>query len=280
MECPNPNCREEVPPHLRHCAVCGADAKVPNVRAATEAAEVSALDRRVQAVQGDAILNGSAMVLADFRQALENSSAVVCRSLSKVNELVSSDNQLFATFYQNVRSNAALPEDNEWDRIRQSVDSLLFPFYFEDLRFGALSIDGTGVTGYGPYCVRLKDVAIRDRASVFEENTIVFIKKHRIVAGDSLPLGYRAPWTNRAALAIAKLGRQLTPSTVRAEYQSILMGSGSRDGDFIEVHIFGPIHRRAIEHLSGSVPVRKSDKVILDSVKVKLKELGATCTIQ
>ena len=45
--------------------------------------------------------------------------------------------------------------------------------------------------------------------------------------------------------------------------------------DFIEVHIFGPIHHAAIEHVSGPEPKARSDKAIWNQVKRKLKALGA-----
>jgi hypothetical protein len=203
----------------------------------------------------------------------------VCRPLAQLNEILSSDNQLYATFYQNVQANSRLPQDNEWDRIRQAVDALLFPYYYEDIRFGALSLDGSGVSGYGDYCISLRQAAIRERASVFEENTILFIKKRRIVAGDVLPLGYRASWKNRAMLAAAKLGGRLNPATTSDEYQALLIPLSARDADFIEVHIFGPIHRLAIKHLSGPQPRKKADKLILRSIIRKLNEIGATSSI-
>jgi hypothetical protein len=111
---------------------------------------------------------------------------------------------------------------------------------------------------------------------VFEENTIVFIKRHRIVIGDPIPLGYRATWENRDSLVVAKLGGKLTPKTTTADFQSILISSTSTDADIIEVHIFGPIHRKAVERLSGPQPRKNADKAILASVKRKLKEIGAT----
>jgi hypothetical protein len=276
MKCLNPDCSEAVPDHLRYCVVCGADAKVPNVRAADRPAEVTALDQRLKAAEEDARIRGCLGNLNDFREAVAKSSAVVCRSLGVVNELVSSDNTLFATFYQGVHADARLPEDNEWDRIRQSVDSLLFPYYYDQMRFAALSIDGSGVTGYGEYCVVLKDAAIRDRASVFEENTILFVQHHRIVAGDPVPLGFRAIWANRDRLAAAKLEVQMTPSTKPDSYQTILVNSTIPDADFIEVNIYGPIHRRAVKQLSGPEPRRKADKAIFRSVLKKLREVGAT----
>jgi len=276
MECPNPECREEVPNHVRHCVVCGADAKAPNVRAASRNEELEALGQRVLAAEQRARLSGTYAILEDFRHAVENASAVICRSLGVVSEMLSNDNQLFGTFYQNIHAEARLPQHNEWDRIRQSVDSLLFPFYYQELRFAALSIDGSGVTGYGEYCIVLKDTAIKERATVFEENTIVFIKRHRIVPGDPLPLGYRATWDKRDSLAAAKLADRLTSSTTPNEYQSMLINAMATDGDFIEVHIYGPLHRRAVRHLLGREPRQRADKVIFRSVIQKLKEVGAT----
>lgn len=276
MDCPNPDCGEQVPDHVRHCVVCGADAKVPNVRAANRIDEISALNQRLKAAEKDSDKRSSLGILSDFRKAVANSSSVVCRSLGVVSELLSSDNTLFATFYKGIHGDARLPEDNEWDRIRQAVDSLLFPYYYEEIRYGALSIDGSGVTDYGEYCVSLKNTAIRDRATVFEENTILFVQHHRIVPGDPLPLGYRATWEDRDRLAAAKLGTQLSSSTKPEDYQAILINSKSKQPDFIEVNIFGPIHRRAVEHLSGPEPRRKADKVLLRSVLRKLREIGAT----
>jgi predicted nucleic acid-binding Zn ribbon protein len=276
MECPNPDCREQVPAHVRHCVVCGADAKVPNVRAADSTDEVKALEQRVLSAEQRAQALGYGRVLKDFQLAVSKSSAVICRSLGQVNDLVSGDNQLFATFYQSVHADARLPEDNEWDKIRQSVDSHLFPYYFHELRFAVVSIDGSGVTGYGDYCIVLKDSAIKERATVFEENTVLFIKRRRIVVGDPIPLGYRATWDRRDLLAVAKLSDRLSPSTTPSQYQSILISSTATDSDFIEVHVHGALHRRAIKELSGSEPKKKADRAMLNSIKRKLREVGAT----
>jgi hypothetical protein len=84
---------------------------------------------------------------------------------------------------------------------------------------------------------------------------------------------------NRSSLAVAKLGKRLTPTTAETEYPKLLATSDTTDPDFIEVHIYGPIHRRAIEHLSGLEPREKADKVLLKSVCRKLTEIGATMEI-
>ncbi len=272
-------CDEEIPDHVRSCVVCGADAGYPNVRAALRNEEVSALELRVKDAQEDANLRGCKSVLENFCASVAQSSVVISSSLAKINELLSNDNQLFATFYKAVGGETRLPEDNEWDKIRQAVDSLLFPYYAEHIHFGSLSIDLTGISTYGNYSMVLKELAIRDRATVFEENSIMFIKKRRIVAGDPLPLGYRTTWMNRSSLALAKLGKRLTPTTVGAEFPKLLATSDTTDPDFIEVHIYGPIHRRAIEHFSGPQPRQKADKVLLRSACRKLREIGATVEI-
>lgn len=277
MKCPN--CCEEVPEHLRSCVVCGADAGYPNVRAAVRNEEVNALKLRVKEAEENVASQGCGSILENLREVVAHSSAVVCCSLGKIKELVSSDNQLYQTYYQAIGSEARLPEDNEWDKIRGSVDSLFFPHYHEHIRFGSLSIDRTGISGYGGYSMVLKEMAIKDRATVFEENLILFVKRHRIVAGDPIPLGYRAPWIKRDSLAIAKIGKRLTHTSTEADFSNLLVNSDTRDTDCIEVHIYGPIHCRAIEYLSGSKPRQRADQVLLKSVIKKLKEIGVTVEI-
>jgi hypothetical protein len=271
------NCNEEIPDFYRFCTVCGADAGCPNVRAALRSDEVDALKLRVKEAEEYVTARGCKDILDQFCNSIAQSSVVIGSSLGRINALLSSDNELFVTFYKAVGSEARIPEDNAWDKIRQSVDSLLFPYYYEDIHFGSLSLDLTGISIFGSCFMVLKDLAIKDRATVFEENSIIFIRNHGIVAGDPFPLGYRATWTNRSLLVAAKLGKRLTPTTTEAEFPKLLADSDTKD--FVEVHIYGPIHRRAIKHLSVSEPLQKPDKVILKSVIKKCKEIGASMEI-
>ena len=277
MKCPK--CQEEIPDHVRSCVVCGVDVGYPNVRAALRDEEVNALKLRVKEVEEDANLRGCKSVLANFCASAANSSVVVGLPLGKINEFLSSDVQLFATFYQAVGGEARLPENNEWDKIRQAVDSLLFPFYADNIHFDSLSVDLCGISSYGPYFMVLKEMAIMDRSTVFEENSIIFIKKHRIVPGDPLPFGYRTTWMNRSSLVAAKLGKRLTAATTDGEFPQLLANPCIAPPDFIEVHIYGPIHRRAIKHISGPEPRQRADKVLLKSISKKLREIGATLEI-
>lgn len=168
MKCPN--CNEEVAEHVRHCVVCGADVGCPNVRAAQRTEEVDALELRAKEAKDNSIKRGCKKVFHDFRDAVATSSAVINRHIGQINEFASSDNALYQTYYQGVRSERRLPENNDWDSIRGSCKSLFFPNYHDNIRCGSLSINKIGVSGYGAYSVVLKDMAIKDRATVFEEN--------------------------------------------------------------------------------------------------------------
>lgn len=273
--CRNADCGAKIPGHVRSCVVCGEDAGFPNVRAAQDPKEKAALAARYQAAQADARSRGCADRLEEFRQAANQASAVLCRPIGKVAELVNSDNELYTTFYQLVEAWARLPEDNEWDKARGSVDAILFPHYHSEISFAALSIDGRGVTGYGALALVLSDVAIRLRSTVFEKNSIQFCREHQVVAGDPAPAGYRAEWRERGTLAAAKLYATITSATTEDQFAGILMDeSGGTTADFVEVHIYGPLHRRAITRVAGTKPQRRADQVLLRSVKAKLDEIG------
>ena len=275
MNCPNGECSAEVPAHKRNCVVCGTDAGCPNVRVASEFIEVRALALRFEQARTNAKSVGSEQVFSEFCNAVRSSKAVVSLPLSRINELVSSDNSLYGTFYQGVDADSRLPESNEWDSIRQSVDALVFPHYFKEIRFGALTLDGLGVAKYGDLSIVLRDVAIRNRTSVFEENTIEFVRKH-VPKGSAVPPGYRAVWDSRERLAAAKIAPRILSSTKKEEFPALLL-----DGDdFIEVHIFGPIHRRAIEKLTGKRPRQRTDRVLLKSIKRKVEEVGAEVEVK
>ena len=270
MNCPNSDCSAEIPAHVRFCVVCGTDVGCPNVRAASDVEEVQALDERVEKAHAHAKSVGAGEVLESFFKAVKSSKAVVSLPLGRIKELVTSDNSLYGTFYQGVEADMRLPEGNEWDSIRQSVDALVFPYYFEEIRFGALTLDGIGVSKYGNLSIVLIDSAIRNRSTVFEENTIEFVRSHKLI-GDVIPPGYRAVWDSRDKLATAKLAKKIRSSTTNEEFPKLLL-----DGDdYIEVHIYGPIHRRAIEKLTGTRPTNRYDRVIFESIEHKMREVDA-----
>ena len=276
------SCKRPVPDHMRNCPFCQGDVGFPNVRAANTSQERAALLERLDAARVSTAARKCEQVLNEFGAAVKQSRATICRSLSVVQRLMSSDSELYTNFYQQVGSEARLPENNVWDRGRSAVDATLFPLYNNKILFGALSLDKQCPSKYGAYAMVLREEMIQQRATVFEENSFVFCQsKHKIVTGDPVPTGYRAVWQERDQLAMAKLHSKLDAGTEPKEFPRILLNPGKDESnqDFIEVHIYGPIHRRAVETVAGPQPRAHEDEVILKSLKKKLTEVGATLEI-
>jgi len=280
MKCLNAKCREDVPEHLRNCVVCGADAGYPNVRMAERAAEMQSLERRFQDALQQATIKGSEQVTEQFRVAVGSSEAIISRPLSKLMELVSSDNELYTTYYHQVESQSRLPQANEYDQGRTAIDSVLFPNYHAEIRFAMLSLDARGLDYYGECSIALKEMAIQDRATVFEGNSFEFFQEKKIVAGKQPPLGYRTTWKNRDRLAVSKLGVKIDTSTTPSLFPGILISNATGKGDFVEVHIYGPIHRRAIKSVVVKQPNKKADKTLLKSMRNKLAQIGASLKVE
>jgi hypothetical protein len=273
-----PACGERVPDSARNCPGCQLDSGFPNVRAADLPEEGLALQQRLTDAEISAKARGCDGILRDFGKAVLRSKAVLCRSLGAVSSLVSNDNALYTNFYKQVIGEVRLPEDNRFDRGRSAVDGTLFPNYSTEICFAALSLNNIGPTDYGPYTIVLKENRISQRATVFEENAFTFCQiKHHIVVGDPIPPGYRAVWVQRDRLAMAKLHSNIELTTRPADYPSIISHRGSKpaEDDFIEVHIWGPIHRSAIELVVGPKPKSREDRVLCMSLERKLKDVGA-----
>lgn len=279
MDCPT--CGEPFPSHVRHCPACQADVGFPNVREAQRSEERQALDTRYTAALSAAAASSTQHTAADFCDAIQKrSQAVICYNIGALHKLVSSDNELYATFYQLVRAGARLPEDNEMDRIRGSIDAMLFPHYHEEIRFAALSLNGRGVTSYGAYTVVIDTQKIHLRSTVFECNSLHFFQRN-VTAWKPPPPGFRAEWRDRDKLTLAKLGTRMKPDTSSDEFPGLLLHSdGDRDKDeFVEVHIYGPINRRSIECVFGPKPKKKQDKVLFEKLRETLDDINVPLNV-
>ena len=277
---PNVTCSEcgaDVPSHARYCSACAADVGFPNVRLANRADEQSALAIRVQNAKTSATARGIASTLDVFGITVATSRSVVARDLGTLHSLVKSENTLYISFHQQVRSSSRIPEDNKWDRGRAAEDNTINPIFFDQINFACLSLDGMGASGYGDYHITLKDKLIERRTTVFEENPFIFCQRHRIIAGDAPPLGYRATWENRGLLAVAKLQAKITVVTTPDQFPGVLVQRNAKPGsdDFIEAHIYGPLHRSTIERVIGPRPRRGAELVIWKSVVKTLRDIGA-----
>lgn len=247
------HCGFDIPPSWERCPHCALPGLFPNVRAAEREEEVDALESRYRTAVEDAAKRGCHDRVQEFEVALARSVAVIARPMNEVERLATSQKELYSTHYKLAQAEVRLPSGEKWDVLRQVADSPLFPDYKEHIRFAALSLDGLGVTNYGGCSLILKKHMIAHRASVFEENSVVFLDHHDIRAArlHELPRGFRATWDQRAKLCLAKLADRIKIDTQPESFGAILLvpGRTTADDEFIEVHIWGPISIHSCERV-------------------------------
>jgi hypothetical protein len=262
------------------CPHCGRPGLFPNVDAATDPPERAALQQRYETAKSNAKSRGVADKLLRFEELLNSSRAVISRPLGEVQRLVSSDSQLYATYYQLLEAGVRLPSGSKWDVLRAVADEAIFPGYKERIRFGALSLDYNGVVNYG-YChLILRDDMIRHRATAFEENSTMWMKKHqvRMAKADQLPQGYRSVWDDRGKLGVAKLAFSITEVTTIADFPAMLLSQNksSEKDEFIEIHICGPLTVRSLERVIIVQGLSRAKRAIAAALKEELKAAGVS----
>jgi hypothetical protein len=270
-------CGAEIKSHERACSNCFTDAGFPNVRSAGRAEEQTALGLRFKQAHESAVVRGTTVELDAFRHEAATSRVVMNRSLGALNTWVCGQSPLFLSFHRQVEQLGRPTADSHYDMQRESADSAINPFYYRDITPAALTLDGVGLTQYGAYSVILKNVAIEDRSSVFEENPFEFNQKHHVGGGRRPPFGYRALWSERGTLAAAKLHPKIERGMQPGEFPRVLMEDRRHDPqcDYVEVHIYGWIHRAAIERVAGPKPAKKPDQVLWRQTARALLKLGA-----
>jgi hypothetical protein len=269
------SCGHPVPLDWNLCPHCARPSLYPNVRAAEQETEREALAERHRLAVQDAEASGCGEVVRSFEAATGASHAVLSRSLGEVERLANSDRQLYATYYQLLEAEVKLPDGEVWDRLRRLADEALFPNFKERIRFGALSIDGTGLPGYGEWTLVLRDEMIAHRASLLEDNSALLMERWAY----TLPEGRRATWPERALLCVAKLAGQLGSDTAEAEFPALLVrsvGARPEDDEFVEVHIWGPMSswtfaRVVLSHPRGAVTTSKAR---VKALRAKLAAVG------
>lgn len=272
------HCGNLIPSSWVRCPHCARPGLFPNVRAAESKEESDALDARYLAATRKAAARGCASQVHGFEGAASGSKAVIARSVNELVRLASDDRELYSTYYKLGKAEVRLPSGEKWDVLREVADAALFPGYREEIRFAALSVDGLGLKNYGACSLVLRDDMIAHRASVFEENSVLFIDHENIgmADADDLPLGRRATWHARGKLCVAKLADRIDSITSSAEYVDILLVQGptSAEDDCVEVHIWGPISIHTCERVVVERRKRQPTKAILKGLRAKLSALG------
>lgn len=260
------------------CPHCGRPALYPNVYAAGADDEVKALNERYEKAKRDAGARSAGAAVGNFEKAVAGGRAVIARPDAEMQRLVTSDHQLYATYYQLIDSGIRLPDGEKWDVLRSVADDALFAGFKEQIRFAALSLDGMGLANYGDCFMVLRTDMIAHRASLLEENSVLFMEHHDVKMKDAhkLPRGYRAAWEDRAKLCVAKLAANIDASTPPGAYSALLLrqGSTSEDDDFVEVHIWGPMTIRTVEEVIPNPRLKRPPRAVNKANKERLRKFG------
>lgn len=242
---PCAECSNEIPEPAPCCPHCGQRANFWNVIDAGQPDERAALQVRYDAAKTDALARGADAAVKNFETAVAGSKAVLARSVDHVLQLANSTQEPYATYYQLIEAGLRLPDNDEWNRARELTDTVLFPLYKDQIRFAALSLDGVGLSTFGDCSIELREEMIAHRASVFDENSVLFMERHgvKVSRTPNVPKGFRAIWGERDKLCVAKLARRIDSTTAPNQYSKLLLAQGAspETHEFVEVHIFGPM---------------------------------------
>lgn len=278
MNCPR--CNSLLSEVSEKCYTCGYYLGAPNVRAAQSPEESAAVDKRYSDAYAACRAKGTEPQLKLFEEAVAHSGAVVNMSLNALYYFLNSQNSLYQSYGYGVQGQSRKVAEPEFDKHRSAVEGVLFGSYYRDIRYAALSIDGSGLRTYGAYSVALRDIALSERSTVLEENSFDFVQRHNLVAGKKPPNGYQVPWSGRARLAVAKHNGDIYTSTVPTDFPRVLLRTDgvNRSADvFMEVHIYGAFDVNAIAAVAGkSRKLKGADKALIAVVKERLNELGKT----
>jgi hypothetical protein len=243
--------------NIRLCPVCGADWGPPNVRAARDPSERKALMARAAEASANARNRRCQAQLNAFVTAVsKNSHVVIALNPLVARQHLQDRKNLYANYETLVEGGTRLPAAAVHDLERTVVGRTLFGASASAIRYGALSLDGTGVASYGEVFFRLRDVAVIDRVSFLEENSYHFVR-NSCRPGDALPKGYRSGWNDRHMLAQAKLEPSITENSKASDWPHLLLKSDgvNRDADrFIEAHIFDSFSIDAVEQVAFTLP--------------------------
>ena len=254
------------------CSRCGMFLGFPNVNECSQKEELEALEKRYQEKVELAAAKGEEDKRIKFEEEVKKSKAVINVDLDYLHFFIVGKHSLYSTYQLQTGGETRDYTHSEFDKERLGIEGTLFGSYGENIRYAALSLDGSGLKAYGDFTIVLADEAVKLRATLLEENSYNFIRRHKILAGDKIPRGYRAVWKDRHKLAVAKLAEKAL-LTKKENYATIVLESTDNrtKDEFIEVHIYGKINKEAILSVCGkSNVVSEKDKV--EKIKEQLKK--------
>jgi hypothetical protein len=247
------DCGFENPLVNEKCSCCGMFLGFPNVNDCSQKEELEALEKRYKETVEYAAKKGHEKKRIEFEEAVKQSVAVINVDLHYLQLLMLGRKILYSTYQLQIDGEMRELAPTEFDKERLGIEGTLFGSYGKNIRYAALSMDGTGLTSYGGFTLILSDIAVKKRATLLEENSFNFIKHHKILAGGKIPRGYRSVWKDRNKLAVAKLMKKIV-LTKKENYANIVRdNTGDRQTDeFIEIHIFGKLNEASVLAVRGN----------------------------
>jgi hypothetical protein len=271
-------CDTTIPSTGTSCKVCQEPIGFPNVRLAVK--EESALECRYQMEMESVKTRGIEDVALDFENVVSDANVIIARSVVDLMGLIGNENKLISTYHQQVASGARLAENNYYDPMRDSVESVVNPLYYKDINYAALSLDSIGVKHYGEAHIKLHNKFIQNRTSFFQENPFNMVTKLKLSAGDVFPEGYRSTWHEKGKLALCKCHASLERDNKSIDdFQKILLVE-SENADFIEAHIYGSIHVKCIEGVTLLDDASKTSKMLFDAYQHTFVEKGIRAEVR
>lgn len=271
------SCGTEVPASRKECLTCGAFSGYPNVRAADAEAERTELGSRYIEAIARARENKSEVKLYSFEECLRVSTSVIATSVEVLREFAANSKFIYTTYGLSVQGQSRTPADPQDDSLRRMVDAYLFGEYGSEIRYAALSLDGSGLSNYGNYFVSLREIAIQSRSSLLDENSFKFFEDYAATSAFKIPPGHRCVWAERTKLGVIKCAEKLLDASSSNLFPDILLHNGAsrQEDDFIEVHIYGPITVGAIDLVRVGPKTKRSDEVaVLKVIKELLEKQG------
>ena len=187
-------------------------------------------------------------------------------------------------------------EENVKDEERKSTDKWLFKECGRHVRYAALSLDSClGLTSYGDCFFSLDGEQISNRASVLEENSIIFFRKHSLNLNP--PRGFRSTWAERHKLVMAKLACKMCHLAVSTTpdinyFSSLLLqdkGSNWEQNEYVEIIICGQFYldRSIIKEINILLEKTSTDPDAYENYKLRIGVIaeligaeGIKCTIR
>jgi hypothetical protein len=258
-----PRCGARVSTSDAVCPACRLDLGAPNVREVDTDAERMALAKREARAQARARKRDCLGQYEELGNRLAGHSGVVVTMPATVAMvLFKTMSALYAGFESQVQAGVRRPPLPIDDRERASVAGTLFGSYAKEILYGVLSLNTWGLRTYGEVHCRLRDETIAHRVTFLETNSYHFVRRRKVIPGDPLPTGYRAVWSNRHLLALAKLQPHLGKEQDQKQWPTILVRSDGRDrtkDEFIEAHIYGSFNSESIRDVEIDVEQAPGD---------------------